>query len=315
LGQIFVAKTFTPETKARTLAMATRIEEAMASELKTLSWMAESTRKQAQEKLHTLINKIGYPDKWRDYSALTIKPDDFAGNFIRANEFETKRQLAKIGKPLDRTEWGLTPPTVNAYYNPQMNDINFPAGVLQPPLFDPKMDDAPNYGNTGATIGHELTHGFDDEGRRFDSKGNLKDWWSKTDGQEFEKRAKCVSDQFSSYIAIDDVHVNGKLTNGEDIADLGGTMLGYMAWKRAVEGQTLKPVDGLTPEQRFFVGMAQWACGSDRPETRRENTATNPHSPLEYRVNGVVSNLPEFASAFSCKKGDPMVREKICRIW
>jgi endothelin-converting enzyme/putative endopeptidase len=315
LGQVFVAKTFAPETKARTVAMTNRIEEAMAAELKTLTWMTESTRRQAEQKLHTLVNKVGYPDKWRDYSSLTIKPEDFSGNVWRADAFENHRQLAKIGKPLDRTEWGMTPPTVNAYYNPQMNDINFPAGVLQPPLFDPKMDDAPNYGNTGATIGHELTHGFDDEGRKFDAKGNLKDWWTKKDAQEFERRAKCVSDQYSGYIAVDDIHINGKLTNGEDIADLGGTWLAYLAWKRATEGQTLKPIDGLSPEQRFFIGMAQWACGDVRPESKRDRAITDPHSPLADRVNGVVANLPEFAAAFKCQKGQPMVREKVCRIW
>lgn len=315
LGQVFVEKTFSPDTKARTVKMTKQIEEAMASELKTLPWMGEATRKQALEKLESLVNKVGYPEKWRDYSALTIKPDDFSGNVERANVFEVRRVRAKIGKPLDRSEWGMTPPTVNAYYNAQMNDINFPAGVLQPPLFDPKMDDAPNYGNTGSTIGHELTHAFDDEGRRFDAKGNLRDWWTKKDGKEFEKRAKCVSDQYSGYIAVDDIHINGKLTNGEDIADLGGTVLAYLAWKHATETQRLKPIDGLTPDQRFFIGMAQWACGDVRPETKRDQAITNPHSPLEYRVNGVVSNMPEFAQAFSCKKGDAMVRENTCRVW
>ncbi|MGA7235152.1 MAG: M13 family metallopeptidase, partial [Bryobacteraceae bacterium] len=227
LGQVFVAKTFTPDTKDRTLTMTKEIEVAMERDLQTLPWMGDDTRKQALAKLHAIVNKVGYPDRWRDYSALSIKPDDFAGNVIRASEFEDRRQLNKIGKPLDRGEWGMTPPTVNAYYSAQMNDINFPAGVLQPPLFDPKMDDAPNYGNTGATIGHELTHGFDDEGRQFDALGNLKDWWTEKDGAEFDRRAKCVVDQYSSYIAVDDIHINGKLTNGEDIADLGGTLLAY----------------------------------------------------------------------------------------
>jgi endothelin-converting enzyme/putative endopeptidase len=287
----------------------------MESELKALPWMAETTRAQALKKLQAIVNKIGYPDRWRDYGALEIKSDDFAGNVLRASRFEHRRQLAKIGKPLDRAEWGMTPPTVNAYYNEQMNDINFPAGVLQPPLFDPKMDDAPNYGNTGATIGHELTHGFDDEGRKFDAQGNLTDWWTATDAKEFERRASCVSDQYSKYVAIGDIHVNGKLTNGEDIADLGGTMLAYIAWKHATREQKLKAADGLTPEQRFFVGMAQWACGDERPETRRAHAITDPHSPLEYRVNGVVANMPEFAQAFACKADDPMVRKDPCRIW
>jgi endothelin-converting enzyme/putative endopeptidase len=315
LGQVFVAKTFTPDTKARTLAMTKEIELAMENDLKQLPWMGDQTRQKALEKLHSIVNKIGYPDKWRDYSSLTIKSGDFAGNVLRASQFEDRRQLAKIGKPLDRGEWGMTPPTVNAYYNPQMNDINFPAGVLQPPLFDPKMDDAPNYGNTGATIGHELTHGFDDEGRQFDAQGNLKDWWTEKDAQEFEQRSKCVSDQYSGYLAVDDIHINGKLTNGEDIADLGGTMLAYYAWKHATAGQELKSVDGLTPDQRYFIGMAQWACGEVRPETRRERAITDPHSPLEFRINGVVSNMPEFAKAFGCKAGQPMVRENACRVW
>ncbi len=315
LGQVFVAKTFTPETKARTVAMTKEIELAMENDLKQLPWMGDETRKRALEKLHSIVNKVGYPDKWRDYGALTITANDFGGNVLRASQFEDRRQFAKIGKPVDRGEWGMTPPTVNAYYNPQMNDINFPAGVLQPPLFDPKMDDAPNYGNTGATIGHELTHGFDDEGRQFDAQGNLKDWWTDKDGAEFERRAKCISDQYSGYIAVGDIHINGKLTLGEDVADLGGTMLAYYAWKHATEGQDLKPVDGLTPDQRYFVGMAQWACGDMRPETRRERAITDPHSPLEYRINGVVSNMPEFGRAFGCKAGQPMVRENACRVW
>jgi putative endopeptidase len=315
LGQVFVAKTFTPETKQHALAMTKEIEAAMERDLKDLPWMGDETRQQALTKLHAIINKIGYPDKWRDYSALTIEPGDFAGNVLRASEFEDRRELNKIGKPLDRGEWGMTPPTVNAYYNPQMNDINFPAGVLQPPLYDPKMDDAPNYGNTGATIGHELTHGFDDEGRQFDAQGNLKDWWTPKDATEFEHRAACVVDQYSSYIAVDDIHINGKLTNGEDIADLGGTMLAYYAWKHATEGQELKPADGMTPDQRFFVGMAQWACGETRPELKRERALTDPHSPLEYRINGVVSNMPEFRKAFACTAGQPMVRESACRVW
>jgi endothelin-converting enzyme/putative endopeptidase len=315
LGQVFVAKTFTPETKARTVAMTKEIELAMENDLKQLPWMGEETRQRALDKLHSIVNKIGYPDKWRDYSALTISAGDFGGNVLRASRFEDKRQLAKIGKPLDRGEWGMTPPTVNAYYNPQMNDINFPAGVLQPPLFDPKMDDAPNYGNTGSTIGHELTHGFDDEGRQFDAQGNLKEWWTEKDATEFNRRAKCVSDQYSSYIAVDDIHINGKLTLGEDVADLGGTMIAYYAWKHATEGKPQPTVEGLTPDQRFFVGLAQWACGEVRPEMRRERALTDPHSPLEFRINGVVSNMPEFARAYGCKAGQPMVRENACRVW
>ena len=315
LGQVFVEKTFTADTKARTVAMTKEVESAMQSEIEALSWMSPATKKQALVKLHGIANKIGYPDKWRDYSSVEIRPDDFLGDLERAAAFEFRRNLDKIGKPLDRTEWQMSPPTVNAYYDAQMNDINFPAGVLQPPLFDPKMDDAPNYGNTGATIGHELTHGFDDEGRKFDAKGNLHDWWTKNDADQFETRADCVSTEYSSFTVVDDIKINGKLTMGEDVADLGGTLLAFIAWKAANKGKDLPPIDGLTADQRFFIGMAQWACGSERPEIKRANAINNPHSPGEYRINGVVSNLPEFRSAFSCKPGQPMVREKACKIW
>ncbi len=315
LGQLFVAKTFSPETKQRVKVMTKEIEEAMQSEIEQLPWMGAATKAKALEKLHSIVNKIGYPDKWRDYSSVVVQRDDFEGNVVRAAIFETKRQLAKIGKPVDRGEWGMTPPTVNAYYNAQMDDINFPAGVLQPPLFDPKLDDAPNYGNTGATIGHELTHGFDDEGRQFDAKGNLKDWWTKKDAEEFTERAECIAHQYSQYTVVDDIKINGHLTLGEDTADLGGTLLAYIAWKHATQGQDLNPIDGFTPDQRFFVGMAQWACGDERPENKRANAITNPHSPDEYRINGVVSNMPEFAKAFSCKVGQPMVRQEPCKVW
>jgi putative endopeptidase len=315
LGQVFVEKTFGPDVKQRTVTMTKQIEEAMQGEIEQLPWMSAATKKQALLKLHAVVNKIGYPDKWRDYSSVRIEPGDFAGDVERATVFESKRELGKIGKPVDRGEWGMTPPTVNAYYNGQMNDINFPAGVLQPPLYDARMDDAPNYGNTGATIGHELTHGFDDEGRQFDAKGNLKDWWSAGDADEFEKRVACVRDQYGNYTAVDDIKINSKLTLGEDVADLGGTLLGYIAWKKAVAGQELKPIDGFTPDQRFFIGMAQWACGDERPESKRAHALTDPHSPDQYRINGVVSNMPEFAAAFSCRAGQPMVREKSCRVW
>jgi endothelin-converting enzyme/putative endopeptidase len=315
LGQVFVEKTFGQDTKQRAVVMTKEIEEAMESEIQQLPWMSGDTKKRALEKLHAVLNKIGYPEKWRDYSSIKIARDDYFGNVERATEFESRRELAKIGKPVDRLEWQMTPPTVNAYYDPQMNDINFPAGVLQPPLFDPKLDDAPNYGNTGATIGHELTHGFDDEGRQFDAKGDLKDWWAKTDAPEFEQRAKCVSDQYSQYTVVDDIKINGKLTLGEDVADLGGTLLAYLAWKDATKGQHLQEIDGLTPDQRFFVGMAQWACGDERPESKRLNALTNPHSPNQYRINGVVSNMPEFGRAFSCRVGQPMVRTQPCKVW
>ena len=315
LAQVFVEKTFTPDTKARALAMARQIQKAMENDIQQLSWMGPETKAQALAKLHGMVNKIGYPDKWRDYGALNIVRGDFLGNQARSAIFESKRDLNKIGKPVDRSEWQMTPPTVNAYYDPQLNDINFPAGVLQPPLFDPKMDDAPNYGNTGATIGHELTHGFDDEGRQFDAKGNLRDWWTKQDAEQFKTRAACVVNQYAQYTVVDDVKLNSKLTEGEDVADLGGTLLAYIAWKNATRGQTLQPAEGFTPEQRFFIGMAQWACGDERPESKRVSAVTNPHSPLEDRINGVVSNMSEFQKAFSCKAGQPMVRAQACRVW
>jgi putative endopeptidase len=315
LGQVFVAKTFGPEVKLRTLDMTRRIEAAMEEDIKQLPWMGPITKQQAMKKLHAVVNKIGYPDKWRDYGTLNVIRGDFAGNIRRSTVFESRRELAKIGKPVDRNEWNMTAPTVNAYYDPQMNDVNFPAGVLQPPLFDAKMDDAPNYGNTDGTIGHELTHGFDDEGRQFDAKGNLRDWWTKEDAARFEGQTACVVDQYSQYIVVDDIHINSKMTLGEDVADLGGTLLAYMAWKNTIRGQDLKPIDGLTPDQRFFIGYAQWACENDRPENLRVQAITNPHSPGRYRVNGIVSNLPEFKEAFGCKVGQPMVREKACRVW
>jgi len=317
LGQEFVSRAFSPELKEKSLHMTRQIESAMKKDIDSLEWMSPETKKRAQEKLAAIVNKIGYPDKWRDYSAYTVKPGDFAGNVERGNLFEQRRDLAKIGKPLDRSEWGMTPPTVNAYFNPQMNDINFPAGVLQPPLFDPKMDDAPNYGNTGGTIGHELTHAFDDEGRQFDAKGNLKDWWTRQDAKEYEERAQCIVDQYAQYTVVDDIKINSKLTLGEDIADLGGLILGWMAWQEEMASmpQKAQPRDGFTPEQRFFIGNAQWACENDRPENLRVTAMTDPHSPGKFRVNGLVVNMPQFQQAFNCKPGQPMVKEKRCRVW
>jgi len=317
LGQVYVRKTFGPELKASTVEMTRQIEDAMAVRIQQLDWMSPATKQQAIVKLKAVRNKVGYPDKWRDYSAVTIKPDDFYGNDIRATEFEVERQIAKVGQPVDRTEWDMTPPTVNAYYNPQMNDINFPAGVLQPPLYDAKIDAAPNYGNTGSTIGHELTHAFDDEGRQFDAKGNLQDWWTKQDADQFVKQANCVVDQYGTYVIVDDIKINSKLTEGEDVADLGGTILAYVAWQRATKTAQLTNQDGLTPDQRFFVGFAQWACENQRPENERVNALTNPHSPGKYRINGVVVNMPEFGKAFGCKAGQPMVKpdDKVCRVW
>ena len=315
LGQVFVERTFPPETKAKTLEMVQWIEKAMKTRLEGLDWMSDATKKQALLKLSTVHNKIAYPEKWRDYSTLEIRRGDFLGNVERASIFESRRQIAKIGKPVDREEWDVTPPTVDAYYNPSMNDINFPAGVLLPPLYDARLDDAPNYGNTGGTIGHELTHGFDDEGRQFDARGNLQDWWTDADSKEFEKRASCIADQYAQYVVVDDIKINSRLTLGEDVADLGGLILAWIAWKDATAGQSLEPRDGLTPEQRFFVGFAQWTCENQRDEDKRVNALTNPHSPGIYRINGVVANMPEFAAAFSCKPGAPLVRKEACKIW
>jgi putative endopeptidase len=315
LGQAYVERAFPPQAKQRAQKLVKQIEAAMEQDIDGVSWMSPATKQQALAKLHALANKIGYPDKWRDYSALTIARDDYMGNVVRARKFEFNRQIAKIGKPVDRGEWDMTPPTVNAYYNPQINDINFPAGILQPPFFDPRADDAPNYGDTGATIGHELTHGFDDEGRQFDAQGNLRDWWTAEDGKQFDQRASCISDQYSQYIAVDDVKVNGQLTLGENVADLGGMMLAYMAWKTETQGQKLAPIDGFTPEQRFFIGYGQSWCSSTRDETKRMYATIDPHSPDKYRVNGVVSNSPQFQQAFQCKAGSAMVREKRCRVW
>jgi endothelin-converting enzyme/putative endopeptidase len=315
LGQEFVARTFSPGTKQKTVLMTDQIEQAMQSEIEHLDWMSPATKQEALRKLHAVRNKIGYPDKWRDYSKLDIKAGDYYGNTVRAADFETARDWAKVGKPVDRNEWDMTPPTVNAYYNPQMNDVNFPAGVLQPPLYDPKMDDAPNYGNTGSTIGHELTHGFDDEGRQFDAQGNLKDWWTKEDAKGFEDRINCLRDQFATYVVVDDIHINSKLTSGEDVADLGGTLIAYLAWKKATAEMNLQPSEGFTPDQRFFIGFAQWACENTREANSRLQAATDPHSPGFARINGIVTNMPEFTAAFACKAGQPMVKAKVCKVW
>ncbi len=315
LGQEFVARTFGPKIKDDTLRMTTQIEDAMQQEINHLDWMSDATKQRAIEKLHGIANKVGYPDHWRDYSAIDIQPDDFYGNTMRARMFEVNRQFEKIGKPVDHGEWDMTPPTVNAYYNPMMNDINFPAGVLQPPLYDAKLDDAPNYGNTGGTIGHELTHAFDDQGRQFDAKGNLKDWWNDKDATKFKNRAQCIVTQYGKYKVIDELYIKSELTQGEDIADLGGLILAWIAWKTETQGKELASVDGLTPDQRFFVGAAQWACSSTRPETARLHALTDPHSPAKYRINGMVVNMPQFEQAFHCKKGQAMVAEERCRIW
>jgi putative endopeptidase len=315
LGQEFVTRDFSAKTKQKVTVMTQQIEQSMQQEIENLDWMSPATKQAAIAKLHAVRNKIGYPDKWRDYSTLTIARDDYFGNVVRAQVFNEKRNWAKVGKPVDRSEWGMTPPTVNAYYDPQMNDINFPAGVLQPPLYDSQEDDAPNYGNTGSTIGHELTHAFDDEGRQFDGQGNLRDWWTPADAKGFEEHIDCLRDQYAGYVIVDQIHINSKLTSGEDVADLGGTLLGFEAWKKQTTAMHLQDKDGFTPDQRYFIGMGQWACENERPENQRVNAITDPHSPGKYRVNGIVADMPQFAQAFGCKAGQPMVAAKACRIW
>ena len=315
LGQPFVAETFGPDGKARTLKMVQALEEALGEDIQNLPWMTESTKKQALVKLHAIANKIGYPDHWRDYSKLTIARGDALGNMQRAADFEMHRELNKIGKPVDRGEWQMSPPTVNAYYDDPMNDINFPAGILQPPFFDRRMDDAVNYGAIGMVIGHELTHGFDDEGAKYDAHGNLNDWWTKQDEAEFEKRTSCVAHEYDGFIATDDVHLNGKLTLGENTADNGGLRIAHMALMSDLQGKNVGPTDGFTPDQRFFLAYAQVWCENQRPQLLRVRAMVDPHSPGRWRVNGVVVNMPEFQKAFSCKAGSPMVHENACRVW
>ena len=322
LGREFVARAFPALARTKATRMTRQIEAAMKARIEKLTWMSQQTRRRALAKLSEVRNKIGYPRVWRDYAALIIQRGDLYGNVTRAASFESHREAAKIGLPVDRSEWFITAPTVDAYYNPQTNDLNFPAGVLMPPVFDTRLDDAPNYGDTGGTIGHELTHAFDDEGRQFDGEGNLRDWWTPADARGFEQRAQCLSDQYSGYTAVDDMKVNGQLTLGENIADLGGEILAWMAWQEQernlhLGAQDGRAQDGLTPEQRFFVGFAQWACANERPEQVRAATIDDPHSPPRYRINGVVVNMPQFARAFHCRAGQAMVKrpQDVCRIW
>jgi len=317
LGKEFARRAFPAATRAKAQRMTRQIEAAMKHRIEALTWMSPATKAEALAKLAAVRNKIGYPRLWRDYSALAIERDGFYGNVVRAAEFEAHRQAAKIGKPVERDEWSMTPPTVDAQYDPLLNDITFPAGVLQPPLYDARLDDAPNYGDTGGTIGHELTHAFDDQGRQFDGRGNLRDWWTQEDAKGFLERAQCIRDQYAQYTVVDDVKINSALTLGEDIADLGGELLGWMAWREQTRGLPLAMRDGLTPEQRFFVGFAQWTCSNDRPERLRALAIDDPHSPARYRVNGVVANMPQFARAFHCKAGQALVKApgKVCAIW
>lgn len=317
LGQVYVEKNFPPEAKTRTLKMVQALESALRQDITTLPWMTEATKKQALIKLDAIQNKIGYPSKWRDYSTLKIVRGDALGNSLRSNEFEARRELNKIGKPLDKQEWEMTPPTVNAYYEPTQNNINFPAGILQPPFYDFRADDALNFGAIGAVIGHELTHGFDDQGRQFDKDGNLRDWWTAEDAKAFEERAQCVVDEYSSFVATDDVHVNGKLTLGENTADNGGLRIAYMALLAtlASEGKQPGKVDGFTPDQRVFLGWGQIWCENQTDQLARLRAQTDPHSPGKDRVNGVVRNMPEFQKAWGCKAGQPMVAQNACRVW
>ncbi|MGB2602363.1 MAG: M13 family metallopeptidase [Candidatus Sulfotelmatobacter sp.] len=319
LGQRYVELTFGADGRQRMLKMVDALEASLDGDIQNLSWMSDDTKKQAKVKLEAIRNKIGYPDLYRDYSSITIKRDDLLGNVDRANAFEAKREIAKIDKPLDRKEWGMTPPTVNAYYSGSFNQIVFPAGILQPPFFDKSMDDAVNFGGIGLVIGHELTHGFDDQGRKYDAKGNLRDWWTEQDGKEFEKRVSCVADEYSNFVAVDDLKLNGRLTLGENTADNGGARIALMALEHMIaEDKTRKEgqkIDGYTPEQRFFLGFGRVWCEKRRPEYLRSQVTTNPHSPGKYRVDGVVQNMPEFQKAWGCKAGQPMVAENACHVW
>ncbi|HVP54714.1 MAG TPA: M13 family metallopeptidase [Candidatus Eisenbacteria bacterium] len=315
LGQAYVAEAFPPEAKARTLKMVHELEAALKQDITELSWMTPDTKKQALEKLSRIDDKIGYPDKWRDYSSLQIVRGDAMGNSVRANQFEFNRQLKKIGKPVDRSEWGMTPPTVNAYYNPLENNINFPAGILQPPFYDQQADDAVNFGGIGMVIGHELTHGFDDEGSQFDADGNLKNWWTPKDKEEFNKLEQCFVDEYDSFVAVDDVHLKGKLTLGENTADNGGLRISHMALLDVLGTTPTKEIDGYTPEQRFFISFGQIWCQNQTPQTARLQALSNEHSTGKYRVNGTVSNMSAFAKAFGCKPNAPMIRKPACRVW
>jgi putative endopeptidase len=308
LGQAYVARTFSPAAKARALAMVRNMEAVLRETLNTLAWMSPATRAQAIIKLDAFANKIGYPDRWRDYSALVVERRPFVENVLAANTFEFRRQMAKIGHPLDRTEWGETPPTVDASYDPALNEVSLPAGILQPPFFDPEADDAVNYGAIGTGIGHEMTHGFDDEGRQYDAHGNLRDWWTPEDAARFQQRAGLIIVQFDHYVAIDTLHVNGALTQGENIADLGGLKVAYAALERSLQGKPRPTIGGFTPEQRFFLAWARIWAEHQQPALARQRLLVNPHSPPKWRVDGPLSNMPEFAAAFHCQASDPMVR-------
>jgi endothelin-converting enzyme/putative endopeptidase len=315
LGKYYVAAAFGPEQKKRMLAMVANLKRAYDKDIRGLPWMSEETKKQAHAKLEAIVDKIGYPDRWRDYSSLKIESADLVGNIERSDQFEDRRDLAKIGKPHDRSEWDISPPTVNAYYSPTENDINFPAGILQPPMFQMGADDAVNYGAIGMVIGHEITHGFDNSGRKYDKDGNLKDWWSAADAKKFGERAACIVDQYGSY-KVGDVNQNGEATQGENIADNGGLRIALDALHAALHGKPDSKIGGFTADQRFFLGFAQIWCSNARDDAKRTLALSDVHSLSEFRVNGAVSNSEAFAKAFSCKADSPMVRgAKACRVW
>jgi Predicted metalloendopeptidase len=321
LGQAYVDRAFPPASKARTLEIVHSIESALATDIQSLSWMSPETKEQAMVKLKGIEDKIGYPSRWRDYSNVKVVRDSYLDNVAQASSFELERWVAKIGKPVDRSEWTMTPPTINAYYDPQLNTINFPAGILQPPYFDPKDDDAVNYGAIGMVIGHEIIHGFDDQGRKFDAHGNLRDWWTAEDGKQYDERGKCISDEYTQDVpeAGSGVRQNGLLTQGEDTADNGGMRLALNALESALkqQGKSLddKGEDGWTYRQRFFLASAYSWCANIRPEIARLVVTTDPHSMPIFRVDNVLSNMPEFQQAFSCKEGQKMVRSNACRVW
>ncbi len=319
LGQVYVQTAFSPEAKARAVQMVKDIEAALDKEISTSDWMQAATKEAAHAKLAAVMNKIGYPDQWRNYSSLTISRDHLIQNTEQANAFELHRQMAKIGKPLNRSEWSMTPPTVNAYEDPQTNTINFPAGILQPPFFDPKAPDSVNYGSEGAVIGHETIHGFDDQGRKFDLNGNLHDWWSPADTKAYDQRGDCIADEYTQMVPEAGTKQNGRLTQGEDTADNGGIHLALAALEtdltRQHQALDTKGADGVTNAQRFFLAYGNSWCDQIRPEAMRTIILTNPHSMPKYRVNNVISNMPEFAKAFGCKGGAPMVHTNQCRVW
>ncbi len=315
LGKIYVKTAFGPESKAAMKEMLINLRTAFQEDIKALPWMSAPTKAYALKKLAVMAEKVGYPDHWRDYSPVKVVHDDALGNHQRAVEFDAQRQLNKINRPVDKGEWFMTPPTVNAYYSGETNDINFPAGILQPPYFDVSWDAAINYGATGSTIGHEMTHGFDDQGRLFDADGNLRDWWQKQDTVAFKERAACIVDEANQFTAIDEVKLNGSLTLGENTADNGGIRLALAAFHKAIAGKKDEKIDGYTQDQRFFLAYAQSWCEHRTPDATRMQALTNPHATAEFRVNGVVANLPEFRQAFSCKIGDAMAPKKMCRVW